>query len=97
MLKIFVYILNGLSFLVTRLILLYFDRQYNQDYQSFQNLGVNIQISKVEMEIDNSTIDRIAAVLNPTALYTQSFSGSKGPMYSSFLAQPLMVSVNLHT
>ena len=57
---------------------------------------VNIQISKVEMEVDISIIDRIAAVLNPTPLYTQSFSGPKGPMYSSFLSQPLLVSINLH-
>ena len=53
---------------------------------------VNFQISKVEVEIDISMVDRIAAILNPSPLYSKPSDPSKGPMYSSFLSGPTMVS-----
>ena len=45
------------------------------------------------MEVDISIVDRVAEVFNPTPIYNQTLNGSKGPMYSSFLSGPFMVSV----
>eukprot|EP00794_Sanderia_malayensis_P020264 gene20264-22250_t len=48
---------------------------------------VNIQVSKVEIELDISFIDRIAALLNPAPLY-QATNNTR--LYSSFLSGPTM-------
>ena len=55
---------------------------------------VQIQVGRVEVEVDISIMDRMAAVLNPTPLYIQSSTYSRDPLYSSFFSHPLVVSSN---
>jgi len=51
---------------------------------------VQIQVGRVEVEVDISIMDRMAAVLNPTPLYIQPSTYSRDPLYSSFFSHPLV-------
>ena len=56
---------------------------------------INVQLGRLEIEVDVSIIDRIAGVLNPGPLYQTAGSGTNGKMYSSFLSGPTLVSIVL--
>ncbi|XP_065067241.1 autophagy-related protein 2 homolog B-like [Rhopilema esculentum] len=51
---------------------------------------VNIQLSKVEIDVDVSIVDRIAAIMYPPPLLHRSENRSNTTMYSSFLSGNLL-------
>ena len=53
---------------------------------------VNIQLSKVEIDVDVSIVDRLAAIMYPPPLLHRSENRSNTTMYRSFLAGNLLVS-----